>query len=207
MFKSLFGRKNKYTEDEWYDEKSARMVKALGEEHDQVMHAIISYEVGGALHGYFYPHGIPGTGLATKQLARLNDGSSNRLYRKYEFVMFSRRDLVKAMENFSVDQDDPTYFQLRSALNSIAPYSEEATLNPFETVGFPDDWEHMGGRQFIFDSYKPECFDKEFGLMLVIEIFPSELEYKTENGGDALLEKLRAAGHYPYSDMDREPVI
>ena len=28
-----------------------------------------------------------------------------------------------------------------------------------------------------------------------------------ENGSDKLIEKLKAKGHYPYSDLDRESVV
>lgn len=190
----------------WYDKKSALMETALGKEHDHVIHAILSYEVGGALHGYLYPNGVKGTGLATKQLARLgNQGASNGLYDIYEFVMFTRNDLTVEAYEITDNQDDPHY-RMRSALNAIAPYSEEAVLNPFETLGFPDDWEDMAGRNFIFHGYKSELFTQAFGVMLIMEIFESELRYKEKNSGDALIAKLMEAGAYPYSDMDRQPV-
>jgi hypothetical protein len=32
------------------------------------------------------------------------------------------------------------------------------------------------------------------------------MEYARRNGSEELLEKLKVAGHYPYSDLDREPV-
>ncbi len=194
-------------EASWYDKKTALMETALGKEHDHVIHAIISYEIGGALHGYLYPNGIKGTGLATKQLARLGgEGSSNGLYDVYEFVMFTSADITTEKYEITDNKDDPHYL-MRSALNAIAPYSEEAVLNPFETLGFPDDWEDMAGRNFIFHGYKSDLFSQDFGIMLVMEIFDSELKFKESNGGDALIEKLIEAGVYPYSDMDREPVV
>jgi hypothetical protein len=42
--------------------------------------------------------------------------------------------------------------------------------------------------------------------VLCIEVFPSEMKHAMENGSASLLRKLKAAGHYPYSDLDREPV-
>lgn len=81
-------------ESQWYAEKSARMVDLLGEEHDMVMHAIIPYAVGGGLDLYYYPHLIPGTGIATKELSNSpNEGSTNNVFTTYEFVMFTRHDL------------------------------------------------------------------------------------------------------------------
>ena len=78
----------------WYDHKSTLFETAMGKEHDMVIHAIISYEIGGALHDYLYPNGIEGSGVATKQLARWDgSGSSNKHYAQYEIVMFTREDL------------------------------------------------------------------------------------------------------------------
>ena len=197
----------------WYDEKSAMMETALGKEHDMVVHAIISYEMGGALHSYLYPNGIAGTGLATKQLARLENDDTNELYEgngpsntsydSFEFVIFTREDIVS--KELSDDPDD-RFFQMRALLNCFAPYAEQVQLNKYETIGIPEDWDAMAGSNVILDTYKPEFFNKDFGLMLIMEIFPSELEYKTKNGGDALIDLLKQADHYPYSDLNRNPV-
>jgi hypothetical protein len=43
--------------------------------------------------------------------------------------------------------------------------------------------------------------------MVVMEIFRKEMDFARANGGAALLEKLKLAGHYPYSDLDRDPVV
>ena len=55
----------------WYDRKSALMEASLGKEHDVVMHAIIPFAVGGGLDLYYYPNGLPGTAIATKELCEL----------------------------------------------------------------------------------------------------------------------------------------
>ncbi len=33
------------------------------------------------------------------------------------------------------------------------------------------------------------------------------MEYPMRNGSAAVLRKLKEAGHYPYSDLDRAPVF
>jgi hypothetical protein len=33
------------------------------------------------------------------------------------------------------------------------------------------------------------------------------MDYAREHGGEELLEKLKQAGHYPYSDMERPAVV
>jgi len=46
----------------------------------------------------------------------------------------------------------------------------------------------------------------QFGLLVLIEIHRSEMEYAREHGGAKLLARLKRAGCYPFSDLDREPV-
>ena len=76
---------------EWYDQKSALMVGILGEEHNMVMHAIIPYAIGGGLDLYYFPNGIEGTAVATKELSEIpGEGSSNDVFDFYELVMFTR---------------------------------------------------------------------------------------------------------------------
>lgn len=195
---------------EWYDRKSSLMEEMLGKEHDMVMHAIIPYAIGGGLDLYYYPHGVPGTGIATKELSESPEQvSSNGVFECYEMVMFTKHPV-----DLDAAKDETTPFGkahtvINAILNCMAPYSAEATLNPNETCEFPAELPTVGGRCLIFDGYPsyPEEESAEFGLLLVMEVFPSEMEYARENGGDKLLNRLKAKGHYPYSDLDREPVV
>lgn len=97
---------------------------------------------------------------------------------------------------------------IQTILNLIAHYSDEATLNPGETCEFPEELPEVGGRCLVFDGYAARSYGllKKFGLLALIEIFRSELEFARSRGSPRLFERLRAAGHYPYSDLDREPV-
>ncbi|HLW64322.1 MAG TPA: suppressor of fused domain protein [Gemmataceae bacterium] len=196
-------------DQQWYDQKSAYLEASLGKEHNMVMHALIPYPLGGSLDLYYYPNGVPGTGIATKELAEgPNDGPSNDVYRSYELVMFTkhRLDLDKAY-------DERTAFgrahaNIQAILNVMARYSEQATLNPNETCEFPEDYEGIGGKCLVLDGYA--CHSDEvveaFGLLAVIEVFRSEMEYAREYGGAELIERLKAKGYYPYSDLDRKAV-
>jgi hypothetical protein len=193
----------------WYDRKSALLEESLGKEHDMVMHALIPYALGGGLDLYYYPQGIPGTAIATKELSESpNEGSSNDVYRSYELVMFTRHAV-------SLDDahDEKTPFGrahagINAILNCIARYSAEATLNPHETCEFPEDMETVGGKCLIFDGYACHSDDmaEDFGLLAIIEIFRSEMEFAREHGGEALILRLKQEGCYPYSDLDRPPV-
>jgi hypothetical protein len=173
------------------------------------MHAIISYAVGGGLDLYYYPNGLPGTAIATKELSELpNEGSSNKVYRSYELVMFTkhRLDLDAAMDETT--EFGRAHMNINTILNRIAPYSAQATLNPNETCEFPAGMERVGGKCLIFDGYACHSDDvaENFGLLALIEVFRSEMEYARKHGGANLIKRLKAKGHYPYSDLDREPV-
>jgi hypothetical protein len=194
----------------WYDRKSALMEEMLGKEHDMVMHAHIPYAIGGGLDLYYYPNGIPGTAIATKELSELpGEGSSNRVFQCYELVMFTR-----CLLDLDAAKDESTAFgrmhtTINSILNHVAPYSSQATLNPNETCEFPADMPHVGGRCMIFDAYQnyPEDESAKFGLLAVIEVFRSEMDYARKDGGAKLIQRLKDKGLYPYSDLDRKPVV
>jgi hypothetical protein len=194
---------------EWYDRKAAMMEEMLGKEHDMVMHALIPYYLGGGLDLYYYPNGVPGTAIATKELSELpGEGSSNQVFQCYELVMFTKQSLDL---NLAKDEATPfgrAHMIINAILNCVARFSAEATLNPNETCEFPAEMPQVGGRCLIFDGYPSYSEDEpaEFGLLAVIEIFRSEMDFARENGGANLIERLKAKGHYPYSDLDRKPV-
>ena len=186
------------------------MEAILGAEHDMVMHAIIPYAVGGGLDLYYFPNGLPGTAIATKELTELpNQGSSNREFSCYELVMFTRHAWEPHQAKGGNSAFGKAHSNINSILNRIAPYSASAQLNGHETCEFPADMDVVGGKCLVFISYgsrKSETV-KCFGLLAIMEIFRSEMDYARANGSAQLIGKLKAAGCYPYSDMDREPVV
>lgn len=196
-------------EQRWYDQKSELMEQILGKEHDIVMHAIIPFCIGGALDLYYYPHKLPGVAIATKELSDLpNVGSKNRDYSTYELVMFIRPTLV--LENAS-DTSTPfgkAHTNVTSILNPIARYSQSAILNEFETCEFPKEMERIGGKCMIFAGagLRTLSTGETFGVLTVVEIFRSEMVFARAHSGGELIELLVSAKHFPYSDLDREPV-
>ena len=195
---------------EWSELKDRLMEQTLGKEHNMVMHAIIPYAVGGGLDLYYYPNGIPGTGIATKELSELPDqGSSNRRFQTYELVMFTKLPLSLDDAKNEETPFGRVHMRINAILNRIAPYSAQASLNPDETSEFPQEMEKLGGACLIFDGYglHNEGVAVNFGLLLIMEIHRSEMNYAREHGAAALFHLLKQAGHYPYSDMDREAVV
>jgi len=185
------------------------MEDMLGKEHEMVGHAIIPYVVGGGLDLYYYLSGLPGTAIATKELSELlGEGSSNSVFGCYELVMFTKQLLDSDIDSDNCSPFGRMHSDINAILNCIARYSAEVTLEPAQTCEFPDEMPRIGGRCLIFDGYPGYCEDKqlEFGLLAVIEVFRSEMNYAMEVGGERLLKRLKSKGHYPYSDLDRRPV-
>ncbi len=217
--KNAFGKKAAGVEDSgqdqkllkaWFDRKSAFMEKVLGKEHDMVMHAFVPYAIGGTLALFYFPNGIPGTAIVTKELCELpNQGPSNALFHSYEFVMFTQHPLSLDDAKNDATPFGRAHLNINAILNVMARYSETAKLNPFETAEFPAEMEGVGGKCLIFYPYARYSNElaKNFGLLLIIEVFRSEMEYAMKNDGEKLIKKLREKSVFPYSDLDREPVV
>src|SRR5690606_36004993 len=101
---------------EWDDKKSALMVEILGAEHDRVMHAVFPYALGGGLDLYYYPNGIEGTAIATKELSGIpTECSSNDRFDIYELVMFTRHPLCLA----DADDESTPFGRAHQSINAI----------------------------------------------------------------------------------------
>ncbi len=216
FLKKLFGIKEpkvEFTDEEYekdYKLKMAGLENILGKSYDMVGHAIIPFQVGGAVDMYYFPNGIKGTGFATMELLNPEGkGPKPNRIGTYELVAFTKNDL-------EVDETYSNPFgiierRICRIFTSIGFYSSESKLNPLDTCEVPQD-EGEDNICLIFDEYKPD--DKEFlvgnrkhCLLLVMEVFRKEMEYARENGTGELIDRLKAKGHYPYSDLNREPVI
>jgi hypothetical protein len=195
--------------EKWYEHKSLIMAEIMGKMHNIVMHAIIPYAVGGGLDLYYYPNGITGTGIATMELSELpNKGSSNSVFSRYELVMFTKQPLVLDDANKPETTFGKAHSNISSILNVVAPFSATARLDPHDTCEFPADMRTVGGKCLIFDDYgqRGNSSIPDFGILLTIEIFRSEMDFARKIGGEQLIRLLREAGHYPYSDLERESV-
>lgn len=195
--------------EQWYERKTAMMEASLGAEHDMVMHAIIPFAVGGGLDLYYYPHGLPGCGIATKEVCPSPaEAPSNDELDAFEFVMFTRHAIDLDAAGDPATPFGAIHKRINAILNAMASYAQQATLNGNDTCEFPPDFEGLAGACLILDGYDSHEDDDAgtFGLMAVIEIFRSEMDFARKVGGAVLIDRLKANGHYPYSDLDREPV-
>ena len=219
FFAFLKKRKNKpeFTDEEYdksYEDKKNALEKILGPMHELVGHAIIGFQIGGPLDMYYFNKGIPGTGFASMELIE-PDGSgpkSNRIG-TYEIVAFTKLEKTDHKHGDKYDENSPfdkIELRLRSIMTTMANYSYNCALNPCETGEIPGD-DGEPNTCLIFDDYTPdgkqfEINEKRHCLLLCMEVHPSEMHYARENGTAKVIQMLKDAGHYPYSDLDRPAV-
>jgi hypothetical protein len=209
FFKNLFGSKKKvFTEEEFisnYKLKSEAIEKVLGKMENVIGHAIIPFEVGGAVDMYYFSEHIKGTGFATMELLNPDgNGPKPNVIGTYELVAFTK-------EKYNNIEESETAFNkierhICGLFTTIGNYSKQAVLNPKETCEVPTNEEENAC--LIFDAYKGfEVSNRIHHLLLCMEIFRSEMDFARANGTDKLIELLKNSGHYPYSDLNREKVV
>lgn len=208
--------KKEFSEAEFtrYSEaKEKALEKVLGPMHNIVGHAIIPFQVGGAVDMYYFPNGIAGTGFATMELIE-PDGTGPKPNRIGTFELAAFTKLKMPPQDAKRDDQDPfnkIERRMCGILTVVGRYSYDAVLNPGETCEVPSK-EGDPTHCLIFDEYQPnglpfQIEGKKHCLLLCMEIFRSEMEYAMKNGSVPVLRKLKEKGHYPYSDLDREPVF
>lgn len=215
FFKNLFKNKRNepprtYSEEELdqdYDLKVKGLEAMLGKMHDLVGHAVIPYDVGGTVDMYYFPNHIPGTGFATMELLQPDGtGPLKNRFGTFELIAFTR---------LAYDSGNDTPFnrierEICHIFTTVARFSQEAVLKPGDTCEVPNG-DDESNTCLVFDLYEPDkkhftIGNRRHHLLLCIQIFKSEMEYARKNGSDVLFKMLKAAGHYPYSDIDRESV-
>ena len=221
FFKKLFSKQEPQKEfsseeyDKHYEQKQAGLEKVLGPMHNMVGHAIIPFQVGGAVDMYYFPKTeTMGTGFVTMELIE-PDGSGPKPNRTgtFELVAFTNKAMPdNEVENEEANQTPFNIIERRicGIFTGIGNYSYYATLQPGETCELPRE-----GKEnicLIFDEYKPNGIEfyigeTKHGLLLCIEIFRSEMKYAMENGSQSLFTLLKEKNYYPYSDLDRVAVI
>ena len=216
--KGLFGFK-KTNDDEfsdkehekYYELKNKGLEDVLGKQHDMVLHAIVPYQVGGPVDMYMFPNCIDGTAFVTMELIDIEgSGPVVNSLGTYELITYTKHDINCSEDDENQTEFDKVSLRLRHIMTSMGRYSEGAELKPKDTCEIPEDDEENICLLFQKNIKKNGIFnigDKKHGLLLVIEIFRSECEYARENGSDKLVKLLKGKGYYPYSDMDRSPVV
>jgi len=195
-------------EDKFYEEKEKGLENILGKPEGLVGHAIIPFDVGGAVDMYYYSNHIEGTAFVTMELIK-PDGTGPKPNRNgtFELIAFTK-EKINDFENKDLPFNKIER-RFCGIFTSIGNYSFQAKLEPGETCEIPNE---KGNIYMVFDEYKPDGKDflignKKHGLLLIIEIFKDELDFARENGSKQLIQKLKEKNIYPYSDMNRESVL
>ena len=212
VMKSLLGKKSSnprtFSDEENqrdYELKKQGLERVLGEMDDLVLHAIIPYEIGGPLDIYMFSKHLAGTGLVSMELLNpAGDGPKPNRDGTYEMIMFTR-----LKNDGDVKGDSPfgkIVLRCRGIMTSGGRYSQMAVLNSGETCEVPVSEDETACA--ILDKYAMFTVgERKHHLLLVLEVFRNEMEYARKNGTDKLLGRLKDAGFYPFSDLNRSPVV
>lgn len=201
-----------FSQDEYdndYELKEQGLENVLGKMLNTVGHAIIPFDIGGAVDMYYFPNHIKGTGFATMELLDpKGNGPKPNDYGTYELVAFTKHI-------YNSDYENDTAFNLIERricgiFTRVGNFSFEAVLKPGDTCEVPSDDDDT--RCLIFDIYQPNnkeflIGDKKHHLLLCMEVFRSEMDYARANGSSKLFGLLKSKGFYPYSDLDRKAVV
>ena len=219
----LFGKKQKIEEvsedklNEFYLLKEKAMEEVLGRMYGLVGHAIIPFQIGGAVDMYYFPNTpIEGTTFATMELIEYeNKGPIPNRNGMFELLAFTKLKINKQINQVEKSPEDSVFDSIERRIcgifTSIGNYSFQAKLEPGETCEIPGK-EGEENTCLVFDEYRDENVDflingKKYGLLICIEIFRSEMEYAMEYGSKELFMLLKDKGYYPYSDLNRTPVV
>jgi hypothetical protein len=215
----MFGQRRKILDVEWEELNEAKekaLSDVLGTPYESVLHALIPYYLGGALDLYPFPEPGGGTLYVTQEVIAPDprNGPKPSALGRYELAAYTRKPFQPSEDRVLNKDNDPHETGLISRmLNPIARYSSMAVLNPGETMEIPGEQEdgsdalHVlldkldtGGREF-------RILGEKCGLLLCIAIHRTECNFAKANGSDVLLKRLKGAGIYPYSHLDRAPVV
>ena len=201
-------------EQQDYLAKKHALEQILGPMNDLVGHAVLPFFLGGAVDMYPFSKAMPGTVFATMELIGW-DGSGPRPNRLGTYELIACTRLQRPVSDGTGELDPASPFtrmmnRVCGILTSIGHYSQQAVLQPGETAEIP--WsDGEPSVCVVFDRYDTngipfEVNGQRHGLLLVIQVHRSEMEYGRKRSGKALLAKLKEAGAYPYSDLGRPPV-
>ncbi len=210
MFGWLFGKKETKNEaaaaDEAFDTgKEEALGRVLGPHDDQVLHAIIPFAIGGTLDLYPFSSCIPGTVYVTQELIGRTKADRPKRGTDGYFELAMCRKMPA-----SEDSEDGIGL-VSQMLNPVARYSFMAQLGPMQTAELPTEKDDQTQPVFFY-NFKPKgapfsFAGEDFCLLLCVTIFHFELAFARKSNVEALVKLLQQAGEFPYSTLERDPVV
>ncbi|MHC4215723.1 MAG: suppressor of fused domain protein [Planctomycetota bacterium] len=219
-----FGKKKEFSDDrmeEHYEAKKAAMEAILGPLHEIVGHALIPFCLGGGVDMYYFCECMPGTVFVTMEMISPDGkGPKSNKMGTYELVTCTRLAMPpvephevrkQKIKDGTLSDFDIIDSRMCGIMTTIGNYGFHAVIEPGETAELPGEDENEIN-YLVFDEFDRKGVpfiveDRKHGLLLCIEVFRSELDYARKSGSAALLAKLKEAGFYPYSDLDRKAVV
>lgn len=207
-------------DEELYKAKLAAFEGRLGKSANEVIAAIIGWGMGGPVDLWIFPEHAKGTFFTTMQLAVPGErkGQRKNSMGSFELAAATRYQIDKSpqpAEGQQKQEEDFTayeraMFDIRTMLSNIAYYSYDAVLEPNETGELPaeneEDTIYLVMDALIGATDPVQVNGEDIGVLMCIRVHESELEFARQSGTTKLIQRLKEAGHYPYSDLDREPV-
>ena len=194
-------------DDDWselWDARLAAIEKVLGPSDDNVIHGMIPFqfgqEMGGQADIVMFSKHVDGTVYVTADLIGNEEQQTNAMG-NYELMICRRKE--DGDEDEEEDEWGPWI------ISSLAHYTIGATLEPGETMGLGEGVpEGSTVEAFLFVDYgRFEVLGKPVGLLLCLALTGAEAEHAMEHGPEAIIEKLKAAKIYPFSDCNRKSVV
>jgi hypothetical protein len=161
----------------------------LGKGRGQVWHAPHPFILGGQADVVSFENHLHGVVYVTSELT----GKPDATYTDYELMICS-------------PVDGPWW---PNVISRLAPYTQEAQILSGETMDIdsatPEDSKI---KALLFDTYGTfTMFGTQYDIRLCLGITKDELQYKFEHGSEALLAKLKEAGVYPITDLNRASIF
>tara|TARA_R110000782_G_scaffold53205_7_gene113435 strand:- start:12471 stop:13109 length:639 start_codon:yes stop_codon:yes gene_type:complete len=196
-----------WSDEGYYNAKRALLTRHLGEPDESVLAAIIGWPVGGPVDLWLFPSDS-GTVFTTMQLVGPGRTEQKRSsLGKYELAAATARR--KGIDGDLDEAASPWLdraMSVRSMLTAIGHYSSMGRLEPMQTAEIPGEEKNTC---VVFDRAigNETLAGEPFGLLWCIAVHPEELAFARSAGTEALIARLKQAGVYPTSDIDRDPVV
>ena len=174
--------------EEVWDARADALAQVFGAGHDDVLHAPHPFALGGQAEVMAFYHHLDGAVYVTVDLT----GKPTACYADYELMICHR----------SPQEWGP------NVISRLAPYTQEAYIGAGESMDIDRATPPESRiKAFVFDTYATfPLFGQDNELRLCIGITTPELQFKKQQGAEALLALLKRHGVYPFTDLERDSV-
>lgn len=197
---ALFGRltlrrTDDASADRWqelWDARLSSLESIFGPSDDGVFHSPLPFHLGGAADVVPFRRHLDGVTYVTADLIGDTRSKPNQLG-QYELMICLREHSDWGPE----------------LISNLATYTLEAVLEPTETMDVaPSLPQPTQITSLLFVAYSELEFEaKPCGVLLCLGITEDELRYRHECGYDQVVEALKSAGVFPFTDLCRQSVL